>query len=144
VVILTFDPDALDGFWLADYAPKLIEAERARYPSIEYIGHVLGGHTVVSDVPIPRECTDGFTEAYYARPESFLDDDVRRSQSAWSFISEKDASASVAALRDDLVSGEWDRRFGKLRERPFFVGSLRLLVNSRDPARSGDSNSLIL
>jgi SAM-dependent methyltransferase len=129
VLILTFDPDALDRFWLAYYAPELIEAERARYPTVEHIGEVLGGDTEVIDVRIPRECTDGFTEAYYARPQSFLDDDIRRSQSAWSFVSEDEATASVEALRNDLTSGEWDRRFGELRERPYFVGSLRLLVN---------------
>jgi ubiquinone/menaquinone biosynthesis C-methylase UbiE len=30
VVILTFDPDALDRFWLVDYVPELIDAERHR------------------------------------------------------------------------------------------------------------------
>jgi SAM-dependent methyltransferase len=139
VVILTFDPDALDRFWLAHYAPELIEAERARYPTMEHIGQVLGGDTDVVDVRIPRECTDGFTEAYYARPESFLDDDVRRSQSAWSFVSEDEAAASVASLRADLASGEWDRRFGEHRDQPHFVGSLRLLVNQPPHARSGEN-----
>jgi hypothetical protein len=129
VVILTFDPNALDRFWLAHYSPELIEAERARYPTVEHIGRVLGGDTEVIEVRIPRECTDGFTEAFYARPESFLDDDIRHSQSAWSFVSEDEAAASVEALRNDLASGEWDRRFGNLRERRYFVGSLRLLVN---------------
>jgi SAM-dependent methyltransferase len=129
VIILTFDPDALDRFWLAHYAPELIAAERARYPTIEHICQVLGGSTDIIDVRIPRECTDGFTEAYYARPESFLDDDIRHSQSAWSFVSDEVAAASVGALRADLGSGEWNRRFGELRQRPYFVGSLRLLVN---------------
>lgn len=142
VVVLTFDPEVLDRFWLAHYAPELIEAERARYPTIEHIGRVLGGDTEVIDVQIPRECTDGFTEAYYARPESFLDDNVRHSQSAWSFVNEDEAAESVGRLRHDLSTGEWDRRFGDLREQPYFVGSLRLLVNSstRDyPGRTESS-----
>jgi SAM-dependent methyltransferase len=139
VVILTFDPKALDRFWLAHYAPELIVAERARYPTIEHIGQVLGGDTDVLDVRIPGNCTDGFTEAYYARPESFLDDDVRRSQSAWSFVSEEEATQSVEALRVDVASGEWDRRFGELRAQPFFVGSLRLLVNFPAPRETETS-----
>jgi hypothetical protein len=57
------------------------------------------------------------------------DDDIRRSQSAWSFVSEEASTASVGARRGDLAPGEWDRRFGECRERPYFVGSLRLLVN---------------
>jgi SAM-dependent methyltransferase len=32
VVILTFDGSALEDFWLNDYAPELIAAERRRYP----------------------------------------------------------------------------------------------------------------
>ncbi len=34
VVVLTFDGDALDLLWLADYVPELITAERRRYPAI--------------------------------------------------------------------------------------------------------------
>lgn len=129
VVLLTFDPDALHRFWLAEYAPELIAAERLRYPTIAHIADVLGGESDVIDVPIPRECTDGFTEAFYARPEAFLDEDVRRSQSAWGFVSEDRARASITALARDLKSGEWERRYGRVRAQPFYVGSLRLIVN---------------
>jgi SAM-dependent methyltransferase len=131
VAILTFDPDAIDQFWLALYAPELIDAERRRYPTVAHIREVLGGRSEIIDVRIPHDCIDGFTEAYFARPEAFLDDAVRRSQSAWGFVSEKEAAASVAALRRDLSSGEWDRQFGDLRDQPFYVGSLRLIVNHR-------------
>src|SRR5256885_1214516 len=37
VVVLTFDGDALDRFWLAGYAPELIAAERRRYPAMDLI-----------------------------------------------------------------------------------------------------------
>jgi SAM-dependent methyltransferase len=32
IVVLTFDGDALDRYWLAHYAPELISVERGRYP----------------------------------------------------------------------------------------------------------------
>ena len=86
VVILTFDGDALDRFWLADYVPELIIAERRRYPAIDHVRAVLGGVSTVTSIPVPIDCVDGFTEAYYARPERFLDPAVRRSQSAWGFV----------------------------------------------------------
>jgi len=127
VVVLTFDGDALDRFWLADYAPELIAAERRRYPAVERICALLGGATVQS-VPIPIDCRDGFTEAFYARPEAFLDPSVRSSQSAWSFVAEEVVERTVARLADDLATGEWDRRFGHLRSQPTFAGSLRLIV----------------
>jgi SAM-dependent methyltransferase len=128
VVILTFDGDALDDFWLARYAPEMIEAERRRYPKIDHVQRVLGGTSVVSVVPIPHDCVDGFTEAFYARPEAFLNPDVRRSQSAWGFVSADAEIASMEKLRRDLESGEWDRKYGVLRGQPEYLGSLRLIV----------------
>jgi SAM-dependent methyltransferase len=131
VVILTFDPDALEGFWLSRYAPELIAAERARYPTIAHISDVLGEDVSVSDVSIPHDCADGFTEAFYARPEAFLVDDVRRSQSAWGFVDAEVEAKSIARLGEDLASGEWDRRYGELRAQAFYVGSLRLIVSKK-------------
>jgi hypothetical protein len=128
VVVLTFDGDALDQFWLAEYAPGLIAAERRRYPAIDRIRAVLGGTSTVTEIPVPIDCADGFTEAFYARPERFLDPDVRRAQSAWGFVEEAAIDRAVRRLREDLESGAWDRRFGPLRTQPDFAGSLRLVT----------------
>lgn len=68
IVVLTFDGEALDRFWLAAYVPELIAAERRRYPLIETIRAELGGQTDVQSIPIPTDYVDGFTEAFYARP----------------------------------------------------------------------------
>jgi SAM-dependent methyltransferase len=127
VVILTIDGDALDLLWLAEYVPELRAAERRRCPPIEHIVAVLGGNTTVTPVPVPIDCVDGFAEAFYARPERFLDPAVRASQSAWGFVDPDVADAGVARLRADLECGEWDRRYGVLRSQPEFVGSLRLI-----------------
>jgi SAM-dependent methyltransferase len=133
IIVLTFDGDELDRFWLAKYAPELIAVERRRYPAIERITKGLGGSTEARTVPIPIDCVDGFTEAYYARPEAFLDPAVRCSQSAWSFVKEEDQLRFVKALGDDLKTGAWDRKFGEWRTKPYFEGSLRLIVsNSAD------------
>ena len=129
VVVLSFDGDALDRFWLAEYAPELIQAERRRYPAIDTIVTLLGGSTSVHTVPIPIDCIDGFTEAFYARPERLLDPTVRAAQSAWHFVAPAAQVRAIDSLRADLASGEWDRRFGALRTQPEFEGSLRLLVS---------------
>jgi SAM-dependent methyltransferase len=132
IVVLTFDGDALDRYWLAEYAPELIAVERLRYPAIDIIARGLGGAAVVRTVPIPIDCVDGFTEAYYARPEFFLNAAVRRSQSAWSFVSDENQQRFVTALSEDLRSGAWDRKYAEWRKKPYFEGSLRLIVS--DPA----------
>ena len=128
VVVLTFDGDELDRHWLAAYAPELIAAERRRYPPVPAIAAALGRTTDVIEVPIPIDCVDGFTEAYYARPEAFLDHHVRAAQSAWGFVSPEATERSVERLRADLTSGAWDQRYGHLRTQPQFLDSLRLLV----------------
>jgi hypothetical protein len=132
VVIMTFDGDALDRFWLADYSPELMDAERRRYPAISAISAALGGSAEVSVVPVPADCTDGFTEAYYARPEKFLDPAARGAQSAWGFVTAAEQGAAVARLRADLDSGAWQQRYGRWRGQPFFEGSLRLVVSNPD------------
>ncbi|MET7394160.1 class I SAM-dependent methyltransferase [Dactylosporangium sp. NPDC005572] len=128
VVVLTFDGDALDLLWLAEYAPELIAAERRRYPALDLIAAHIGATCGIQPVPVPIDCVDGFTEAFYARPERFLDPAVRRSQSAWTFVDDADEARAVDHLRRDLDSGAWDERYGHLRTQPEFVGSLRLLI----------------
>lgn len=128
VVILTFDAEALREFWLNDYVPEVIATERSRFPAIEHVTGVLSGRTEVTAVPIPLDCTDGFGEAYYGRPEAFLEPDVRAAQSGWVLTDPAAVEAGIARLRADLDSGAWDARFGHLRQQPERVGAVRLVV----------------
>jgi hypothetical protein len=128
VVILTFDGEQVGRLWLADYVPELFAAESRRYPAIDVIGETLGGDVVVTDVPVPIDCTDGFLEAFYARPEAFLDHAVRAGQSAWGFIDPHAIDRGLARLAEDLRSGAWDAKYGHLRQQDAFAGSLRLIV----------------
>lgn len=129
VLVLTWDGEALRRFWLSAYAPEIIASESARCPEIRRIEQALGGRTRVETIPIPHDCVDGFVEAYYARPEALLDPAVRRSQSAWTFVSPEVQERSADALARDLRTGQWDRRFGELRTLPAYEGSLRLIVS---------------
>ncbi len=138
VVVMTFDGEALDEFWLARYVPELIEAERRRYPAIDRICARLGGRSTVIQVPISIDCSDGFTEAYYARPELFLQREVRASQSAWGFVAAATVDRAVGHLRTDLESGMWDQRYGHLRHQPTMQGSLRLIVAEAVAERAVD------
>jgi hypothetical protein len=98
VVILTGDPDQLRKFWLTEYVPEVIDTEARRYPSVAELADGLGGLVTTTPVHVPLDCTDGFNEAYYGRPEMLLAD------------------------------GTWDRRHGQLRTQPAFDGSLILVT----------------
>lgn len=127
VVVLSCDPDALDRFWLHDYAPEVTQVEAARYPAITRIADALGGAEIRA-VPIPLDCRDGFNEAYYGRPEVLLDERARLACSGWSFVPPDAVERFVTRLTRDLADGSWDRLYGHYRTMPFFDGPLRLIV----------------
>jgi SAM-dependent methyltransferase len=130
VVILTCDPGLLRRFWLTEYAPEVIDTEARRYPSVAALADGLGGRVDVTVVPVPLDCTDGFNEAYYGRPEALLDPAARLSCSAWSFVGADVHDRFTRDLGRDLADGTWDDRHGQLRSLPAFDGSL-ILVSSR-------------
>jgi len=125
IVILTYDPGALDTFWNVEYFPEVVEVERQRYARIGDLMNILGGSCEVQEIPVPLHCVDGFQEAYYGRPEAFLHKEVRSAMSAWGFIQEQESL--VQRLAEALASGEWDRKYGHLRTQPYFTGAMRLI-----------------
>ena len=130
VVIMTFDPEELDNFWNAEYFPEVIEVEKARCPTVDFIKNSVGGHCKVIPIPIPLDCIDGFQEAFYGRPEAFLEKQVRLSQSAWGFISEDKQEEIVRRLKIDLENGTWDNKYGHFRTQEYFTCALRLIVST--------------
>ncbi|MFJ5551779.1 class I SAM-dependent methyltransferase [Streptomyces sp. NPDC093225] len=124
VVILTCDPALVRDFWLYRYAPEVLDTEAHRYPTVEELAAGLGGTGSVQTVPVPLDCTDGFNEAYYGRPEMLLDPAVRQACSAWSFVDDAVRERFDKSLRHDLETGAWDEEFGHLRHRPTYDGSL--------------------
>jgi SAM-dependent methyltransferase len=128
VLVLSFDPEALDNFWMAGYAPELIAVEKLRYPTIDFVIRALGGQAEVIDIPVPFDCTDGFQEAFFGRPEAFLDPQIRKSQSAWGFLEKGKEKEIVGRLKRSMESGEWDERYGHLRKQEEFTCALKLIV----------------
>jgi len=111
VVVLTWDPGH-PGFWLTqEYFPDLIDIDRKIFPSMAEFADVLGPVTA-TPVMIPRDCSDGFLGAYWARPRFYLDDRARRAISSFSRIAE--AAPRIAALAADLESGRWALRHPQL------------------------------
>lgn len=128
VVVVAGNGERLERFWLNDYAPELIAAEKRRYPALERIAARIGSTPTIEAIPIPIDCTDGICEAYYARPERLLDPAVRAAQSSWGFVDPAVEPRFVEALSADLASGRWDELYGQYRRRPTFDGSLYRVV----------------
>ena len=131
VAVLTHDPTAA-RFWLTDYFPEILDLARGSLPSLEELrGHL--GRSTVLPVPVPHDCTDGFLGAYWRRPQAYLDPEVR---AAISFFAALDGvEERISALRDDLASGDWQRRNGDLLALPSLDLGYRLVVASLPAAR---------
>src|SRR5207244_12027343 len=86
VVVLTFDGCDTAWrrrFWLTrDYLPEV--AVPVGWPSLTELARAIGAR--VEPVLIPWDCADGFFEAYWRRPEAYLDDHVRRGISVWARV----------------------------------------------------------
>ncbi len=128
IAILTFDPGRIASFWFYGYLPPQANAERKRMPEFARLAALLGPDTSFETVPVPFDCTDGFNEAFFGRPERFLDPAVRAAQSLWSFLGPDMEADIVRRLTADLDSGAWDAAHGHLRTQPTFDGSLRLVM----------------
>lgn len=106
----------LNRLWLtSDYFPAMA---RTRRPEIqpERIASALGGQARIEPFPIPHDCVDGFGEAYWARPEAYLDPRLRAGMSAFALLSAAETEPGLRRLAADLASGAWDARHGRLRE----------------------------
>jgi SAM-dependent methyltransferase len=126
VVVFTHDPSAV-GFWLEGYFPEIFRIDRAIFLPLGELRGVLG-RSQVFDVPIPRDCVDGFLGAYWARPEAYLDAGARSAISSFAKLGGAELVDGLARLRADLASGEWRRRHGHVLAQSELDLGYRLVV----------------
>ena len=129
VVVFTFDGSDTGWrrrFWLTrDYLPEAADLLVGR-PSLSELAGAIGAR--VEPVLIPWDCADGFFEAYWRRPEAYLDDRVRRGISVWARVGPDAEQRAVRSLGDDLASGRWAERNRDLVDLEAAELGLRLLI----------------
>jgi SAM-dependent methyltransferase len=126
VVVFTLDTSEADRFWLTrDYLPEVADLLVGR-PSLTELACAIGAR--MEPVLIPWDCADGFFEAYWRRPEAYLDDHVRRGISVWARVGPDAEQRAVRSLRDDLASGRWAERNRDLVALDAAELGLRLLI----------------
>jgi SAM-dependent methyltransferase len=127
VVVVTFDPQFNSDLWIVrDYLPELVAYNARRLPSMTQLLEALPGATV-QPVMAPRDCTDRMFATLWARPEQYLDPQVRAATSVWHQIPREVSARALGQLRRDLASGKWDERYGHLRTTPAWDVGLRLI-----------------
>jgi SAM-dependent methyltransferase len=111
-------------FWLTrDYLP---EVAASRVGLATELASAIGART--EPVLVPWDCADGFFEAYWRRPEAYLNENVRRGISVWTAVGPDAEKRAVRSLRDDLGSGRWADRNHELLDLDAAELGLRLLI----------------
>ncbi|MER5602580.1 MerR family transcriptional regulator [Streptomyces sp. NPDC002265] len=129
VVVVTYDAgdtERRERFWLTrDYLPEFAGL-LTDWPSLADLTRAIGGRA--EPVLIPWDCADGFFEAFWRRPEAYLDEQVRRAVSVWTRVGPQAERRAVNSLREDLASGRWAERNRDLVALDAAELGLRLLV----------------
>jgi hypothetical protein len=128
MVVIVAASAKLNDLWLTrDYFPAMAKTRRPEIQP-EYLAAQLGGHVRIEPLPLPRDCRDGFGEAFWARPEAYLDSRVRAGMSAFRLLEQSELEPGLNRLRTELASGTWDAKYGYLRSLDQFDCGHRLIT----------------
>lgn len=134
IVWFTIDPRLEESPWLRDYFPEVHERGLDILRPLEDVSGLLETHSRkrVTVVPwlVPYDLQDCFWAAGWRRPEMYLDPEVRASISVFALTGPAAVEDGLARLRNDLATGEWERRYGPLLERQSIDWGYRFLIAS--------------
>ncbi len=143
VLILNADPSLAARFWLTrDYLPGVMGLIPEQYRQAGYWREELRsllGEVTVRAVPVPRDCQDGFYQAYWGRPRAYLDASVRRGTSIFHRLPESEVGVAMERLARDIEDGTWEERHGDLHGKPELDVGLRLVVAELPVATCGSA-----
>jgi SAM-dependent methyltransferase len=127
-VIFFFDASITNQFWALDYfdEARTLPSE-TNAPDAERIAQVLDVREV-QIAPVPKDCTDGFGAAFWARPEAYLEPAVHASMSWLAQLDPAVRQAATNRLARDLGSGTWDERYGHLRALDELDAGYRIVI----------------
>jgi ubiquinone/menaquinone biosynthesis C-methylase UbiE len=132
VVVVNVDPAWTRRFWLVrDYLPSFVDLVPEPYREHGYWERELGellGDVAIQSMPVFHDCRDGFFQAYWRRPEAYLDEAVRDGISVFHVLPGDRIATGLRQLRADLADGVWDARNAKLLEMTELDVGLRLAV----------------
>src|SRR4029450_5356660 len=102
VVVFLFDTSDTSKFWMTrDYLPEFAALRGCKVlASLNELAGAIGAR--MEPVPIPWDSADGFFEAYWRRPEAYLDENVRRGISVWAGVGPDAEQRAVHSPRDDV------------------------------------------
>jgi SAM-dependent methyltransferase len=127
-VVLTYDPLRHTEQWLIrDYVPEVAQLEVGR-PRFDEVCERLEA-TMIIDLPLSRDFTDGVMGAFWCRPHAYLDPHVRQHMSGLALLPEGVVGRAMRRLGDDLESGSWAAAHQALLSAREYDAGFRLVVS---------------
>ncbi|MFI0347382.1 MAG: class I SAM-dependent methyltransferase [Chthoniobacterales bacterium] len=135
ILIFTWDVQKLPQLWLTDYFPEIYPDHKAYIgdakAAVQNISHWTNRKCEIFSFPLPCDLTDHFITADWARPEAYLDPEIRQGISSFAEASENIYEKGLKRLKDDLQSGHWDKQYGELRQKKEYdIGYCFLKISS--------------
>ena len=120
IIFLTFDTSLSKNLWIADYFPSPWADAFRVFPPLKDVVRLIETNTPrtveISPFMLPHDLTDMFFAAGWRRPEIYLNPDVRASISALALADVSIVETGVNLLKEDLNSGQWDAKYGDIRQ----------------------------
>ena len=120
IILFTYDPAMISSFWLTKYFPSFIKDVESTFIPISELSNeislVSGNSVNVSPFRLPHNLSDSFAAVGWARPELYLNIDIRNGISSFAKIDSDEIEQGVLRLKEDLETGKWDEEYGYLRK----------------------------
>ncbi|BAY82337.1 type 11 methyltransferase [Calothrix parasitica NIES-267] len=133
IILFTYDPEMISSFWLTKYFPSLIKDVESTFISIpelsDEIHSITGNGVNVSPFRLPHNLSDSFAAVGWARPELYLDINIRNGISSFAKIDGDEVNVGVLRLQEDLETGRWDKEYGYLRKQKQYDVGYRFVVS---------------
>lgn len=119
IVLLTFDIRLAEKIWLYDYFPWLWE-DALRFLPLQELTDLIQSSTKrrVETIPflLPHDLSDLFAAAAWRRPQLYLQPEVRAGISSFALANSHFIDPGLKSLAADLSSGQWDAKYGTIRQ----------------------------
>ena len=109
IVLFTYDPAMIPHFWLTEYFPSFIQDVESAFLPLSKLMHEIRsiGDRKVDVIPflLPYDLSDSFAAVGWARPELYLDGNIRTGISSFANIDTDELEKGLSCLKEDLEKG---------------------------------------
>jgi ubiquinone/menaquinone biosynthesis C-methylase UbiE len=134
IIIFTYDPAVISSFWLTDYFPSFMADVQSTFlPIPTLISEIksISNLTVnVHPFPLPNDLSDSFTAVGWARPELYLDANIRNGISSFAKMPAAELDRGLTSLHEDLETKAWDLKYGHLRKQAEYDAGYRFIYTT--------------